>query len=365
MRNERAWFGQLLFYGVVLLVAYLVYLVIQPFLTSLAWAAILAMTFNPLRRRLIGRLSPARAALATTLTACVVIVGPVATVLSLLAADVPEAVEFVQRLPEQATPERIQRVWDLVRERSPVPLPADPTELVRDAAEKVVGFLAPKLGGFVADVAATLGSLFVMLFAMFFMVRDADRFDELIARVLPFPEHESQLLVSETRDMVVASVGAGLTVAFVQGVVGGVTFWALGAGAPLVWGTAIAICSLIPVVGATLVWVPVAIWWLMSGEVARGLILVGVGAGVIGLVDNILRPILLSGRTSVSGLVIFIGLLGGVGAFGFVGLVLGPLVLVIAGTLMTALTRPRHVIIDPAATDTERAEAREVGVTVD
>jgi predicted PurR-regulated permease PerM len=94
------------------------------------------------------------------------------------------------------------------------------------------------------------------------------------------------------------------------------------------------------VVGSTIVWGPVAIWWLLSGEVARGLILLAVGSGGIALVDNVLRPVILSGRTSVSGLVIFFGLLGGVGAFGLVGLVLGPIVLVTAGTLIDALTRP-------------------------
>ena len=100
-------------------------------------------------------------------------------------------------------------------------------------------------------------------------------------------------------------------------------------------------------VGATLVWVPVAAWWLLSGEVMKGLVLIGVGAGVIGMADNVLRPFLLSGRTSVSGLVIFIGLLGGVGAFGFVGLVLGPIVLMSAGSLVEALTRrarPPHQV---------------------
>ncbi len=100
--------------------------------------------------------------------------------------------------------------------------------------------------------------------------------------------------------------------------------------APVVWGVAIAVCSLIPAVGASIVWAPVALFWLLSGDLVRGVGLIVIGAGVIGLVDNVLRPVLLSGRTSVSGLVVFIGLLGGVSAFGFVGLVLGPIVLVIA-----------------------------------
>jgi predicted PurR-regulated permease PerM len=339
MRSNPDRFAELLFYGVVVLVGYLAFTVIQPFLGPLAWAAIFALTLNPVRRRLAARMPPGRAALATTFLAAVLIVGPLATLVSMLASEIPQAVEFLKTLPETATPERVQRLWNVVRERSPVALPADPTMLLSQAAQAAVAFLAPQLGGVVANIAATLGSLFVMLFALFFLLRDGEHIAELVRRLLPFQEEERERLVSETRDLVIASVGAGLTVSAVQGFIGGIAFWTLGAGAPVAWGVAIFLCSLIPVVGATLVWVPVAAWWLLSGEIVRGVALVIVGAGVIGLVDNILRPMLLSGRTSVNGLVVFIGLLGGVSAFGFVGLVLGPVALVIAGTLLDALTR--------------------------
>lgn len=190
-----------------------------------------------------------------------------------------------------------------------------------------------------ADLASMIGSLFVMLFALFFLLRDGDRAGQLIRRLLPFPEAERERLIRTTHDLVIASVGAGLSVAAVQGLVGGLAFWALGVGAPAAWGVAMAVCAVIPVVGTTLIWGPVAIWWLLSGEVMKALVLAGIGIGVIGSVDNLLRPLLLSGRTSVNGLVVFIGLLGGLTAFGFVGLVLGPIVLVTAGTLLDALTR--------------------------
>ena len=211
--------------------------------------------------------------------------------------------------------------------------------MLRRGAQAIAGFLAPRVGGVVANIAGMVGSLFVTLFALFFLMRDGDRVVALIRRILPFPEKERERLMTETQDLVIASVGAGLAVAAVQGTIGGVTFWAMGLPAPVAWGVAIGICSLIPVVGATLVWVPVALWWLLSGAVMKALILTGIGAGVIGMVDNILRPMILSGRASVNGLVVFIGLLGGVGAFGFVGLVLGPIILVTAGTLIDALTR--------------------------
>jgi predicted PurR-regulated permease PerM len=200
-------------------------------------------------------------------------------------------------------------------------------------------FLAPQVGAVVADLFATLGSLFVMLFALFFLLRDGHILGRWVRDLLPVSEQESDRLVTDTRDLVMASVGAGLLVAAAQGAIGGLTYWLLGISAPVVWGVVMAICSLIPVVGSALVWVPTALWLLLSGEVGRGVILIVVGVLGIGMVDNILRPLLLSGRTSASGLVIFLGLLGGVSAFGFIGLVLGPIILVTAGNLLAVFTR--------------------------
>jgi predicted PurR-regulated permease PerM len=220
-----------------------------------------------------------------------------------------------------------------------VALPEDPTQMLSQAAQTVLGFVAPRLGGAVADIAGMLGSLFVMLFALFFLLRDRDRVIDLVRRLLPFPPAERERLIKATHNLVIASVGAGLAVAATQGLLGGIAFWALGLAAPAAWGVAIGICSLVPVVGAALIWVPLAGWWALSGDVLRALILVGVGAGVISMADNVLRPLLLSGRASVNGLVVFIGILGGVSAFGYVGLVLGPVVLALAGTRNEALTR--------------------------
>jgi predicted PurR-regulated permease PerM len=104
-----------------------------------------------------------------------------------------------------------------------------------------------------------------------------------------------------------------------------------------------AMCSLIPLVGAALIWVPTSLWLMFSGEVTRGLILALIGVLGISMADNILRPLLLAGRTSASGLVVFLGILGGAGAFGFIGLVLGPIILVTAGSLLRVFTRPEIV----------------------
>lgn len=337
-RSSRERFAELLFYAAVILVAYLAMVVVWPFLAPLAWAAILAMTLRPTYLKLCIRMSNGNAALAATSLAALLIITPAVFLGSIVVQEIPIALGYLKQL-STTTPGQITRAWALVRQRVPLDLPTDPMSLITDGLQKGAAVLVPQAGSLLADVLAIVGSLLVMLFTLFFLLRDGRIYAEVIRRLLPFNDQESERLIVETRDLVVASVGAGLIVAATQGLIGGLTFWILGIPAPAVWGVVLGICSLLPVIGATIVWVPVAIWLFLSGQVTTAVILTAICAIVLGSADNVLRPILLSGRTSASGLVVFIGLLGGASAFGFVGLVLGPIVLVIAGTLIDALTR--------------------------
>ena len=345
-RSSRERFTELLFYGVLIGMGYLALTTVWPFLTPLAWAAILAMTLRPVYLWFCVRLRNANAALATTVLAGLLIITPAVFLSAVIAQQVPAAIDYVNGL-SATTPQQILRLWANIRARVPMPLPPDPMTLISQGAQTAASYLLGGAGSLVANVVSTLGSLFVMLFALFFLLRDGRNFAALIRGLLPFSEAESDRLITETTELVVASVGSGLIVAFAQGVVGGLSFWMLGLPAPLVWGTVLGICSLLPVVGATIVWVPVAVWLFLAGDVGRAVILTGLCGPVLGSVDNVLRPILLAGRTSASGLVVFIGLLGGVSAFGFVGIVLGPIVLVITGSLIDAMTRRVHAPDEP------------------
>jgi predicted PurR-regulated permease PerM len=343
-------FSHLLFYVLVLVTGYLTYQVLSPFLAPLAWAAVFAMMFHGVHLDLAERIGPNRSALVTTLLAGVLIVAPAVLLVSVLAREVPQAIDYLKQLSVSA-PAQVDRLWDLVRARVPLSLPEEPMVLVREGVQRMLTFVAPAAGGVVADVLATLGSLFVMLFALFFLLRDGATLGRQIRDLLPLAERERERLMSDTRDLVIASVGAALLVALAQGIIAGLAFWGLGFDAPVIWGVATAFCSLIPVVGSALVWVPAALWLLATGEITRAVILIVVGVVGVGMVDNILRPLFLSGRTSASGLVVFLGLLGGAAAFGFIGLVVGPIVLVTAGSLLTAFTRNEApiVVADDAA----------------
>ena len=179
-----------------------------------------------------------------------------------------------------------------------------------------------------------------MLFALFYFLRDGGGVVDAIRALLPFEPARRERIITQTYDLVVATVGSTFAVAITQGALTGLTLGLLGFHATVFWGVITAFLSLLPAVGSGLVWGPAAIYLFATGDVVRGIILVGVGVGVIGMADNVLRPLLLSGRTSMHGLLVFVSLLGGVAAFGFIGLVIGPVIMAAFETLLGARRRP-------------------------
>jgi predicted PurR-regulated permease PerM len=354
---RRRSLGRPILYALILVGIYLAYRILGPFLVAFTWAAIFAILFHRMQVWLVAKMTPNHAAVVTTLVVAALIVAPAGLLIRTVAREVPQVTDHMKQA-SQGAPQRVQRIWDAVRAHSPVALPEDPTELMTNGAQRAAKFLAPHAGAILGDFFATLGNLVAMLFALFFMVRDGDWITGQLRDRLPFSAQESESLLRETRDLVVASVGAGLVVAVAQGILGGLAFWIVGIPAPAFWGVVMGLSSLLPVVGATLVWVPTTIGLLLSGQIGRGVALLLMGTFGISMVDNVLRPLLLTGKTSISGFIIFFGLLGGAAAFGFIGLVVGPIILVITGRLLEALHRsdlldesavPKDVIVPAKA----------------
>lgn len=341
--RERA--AQVVFYGVLLLVGYLVFRIARPFLGPLGWAGVLAVCAHPLHVRLATRLGPSRAALVTTLLVIVWLVVPAWLIGAVLVREGAQAVNALQDTVAAAPPERVVVIWDWLRARLPLISPDRISASLADIGKQVAGFVASGSGAVLGGVAIWLFQLVVSLFALFFFLRDHRAIVRLLRWFLPFDEAQKDQVLRQVQDLVFASVVAGLVIAALQGAIGGIAFWLLGVRAPVVWGTVMAFLSLLPMLGSWLVWGPVAIWLLATGEVARGIILIVVGAGLIGLIDNVLRPMLLSGRSAMNGLVTFVALLGGVAAFGFIGIVLGPVVVAVATALLNAYLRPATAVV--------------------
>jgi predicted PurR-regulated permease PerM len=168
--------------------------------------------------------------------------------------------------------------------------------------------------------------LFVMLYLLFFLLRDGDKLFRIIKDAVPLRAEQQRALFSKFATVIRATVKGTIVVAVLQGALGGLIFWFLGIRAALLWAVLMAFLSLLPAVGAALVWLPVAIYFVVTGAVWQGLVLVAYGVLVIGLVDNLLRPILVGTDTKMPDYVVLISTLGGIEIFGVNGIVLGPLI---------------------------------------
>ena len=162
----------------------------------------------------------------------------------------------------------------------------------------------------------------------------------MLRRLLPFEVPLRERMLAEARQLIYASVSVSLAIAFIQGTVCGVAFALVGIGEPAFWGLVMTFMALLPVIGAWPVWLPAAIWLLATGNIGGGVLLLVLCGGVAGTIDNFLRPALMSGRSGLSGLSVFISVLGGIAAFGMIGLVLGPIIFATASALLDIYTRP-------------------------
>ncbi|NLC71840.1 MAG: AI-2E family transporter [Desulfuromonadaceae bacterium] len=320
------------FLFLLVLVTLLFLFLLKPFWGAIFWAGVIGLIFHPLYRRLLRTFGRRRnlAALAT-LSVCVVI--GVVPMLFVAGSFFQEGAALYQRLQsgDLDLGNRIERI----REAFPA---------AQNLLERVNLDLTPikeRLSGaalsatqFIARNAVQLGqgtvqffvSLALMLYMAFFLLRDGKSLVRLLVRALPLGDERERLLFGKFAEVVRATVKGNLLVATAQGTLGGLIFWLLDIPGALLWGVVMALLSLIPVVGAGLIWGPVAIYLLAIGDWTQGLILFGFGAAVIGLVDNLLRPLLVGRDTKLPDYVVLLSTLGGFVLFGMNGFVIGPLV---------------------------------------
>jgi predicted PurR-regulated permease PerM len=338
--TDRQRVNVLFFYGAVLLVGWLFFRIIEPFLAEIAWAAVLAICFQPAHARLARRFGPSRAALLSTLIVTALLVLPGLLVASALVTEGGHAVNDLQAAVEREGTTRVRGAWEWARLHVPLLPPADEVlARVTESMGSVAAALAARAGNVLKNVVSFLFSLVITLCIIFFFLRDGAALYGVIDRTLPFPADQRRRLVKQTEDLVSASVIATLVIAVIQGSAGGLAFASLGLRSPVVWGVVMGIASFIPLIGTALVWVPAALWLLASGSPVKGIVLVVIGV-LISNVDNVVRPMLLSGKSEMNGLLVFISLMGGVSAFGFIGIVLGPLVAATVVALLDSYTEP-------------------------
>ncbi|MGH9775777.1 MAG: AI-2E family transporter [Candidatus Acidiferrales bacterium] len=346
--------GTALFYGVVALLAYLVYLIFEPFLVPLCWAAVLVVCFYPVFGKLRRRWGKTRAAAACTLGVTILLIVPALLLMIEFVRQGINAAGAVQQILSSGHFERINRYWGWVAAHAPAGSTENLAAIGKQDAERVASALATELGTVLRNVARFLFDLVVTLLAMFYLFRDGDSVLRILRSVLPFEEEHRDRVLGEARDLIHASVISSLAAAAVHGIVGGAAFALVGIGAAVFWGVVMAFCSLLPIVGSGIVWVPAAVILILQGRWGAGIFVLVLCGGVVALTDSIVRPWLISGRAKLSGLLVFVSVLGGIVVFGVLGVVLGPIVVATAASILDIYSQqertslPRHIPGKPA-----------------
>jgi predicted PurR-regulated permease PerM len=350
---DRKLFLTLLAFAGLALLLYLLGAILEPFLVPLAWAGVIAIATFPLYERLLGRLGDreGRTAGVMVLGVALVIIVP-AAVLAFLMAE--EAGRLYRTLNEATAGGGLVDLEGLQRHPAFGPLVRKATEWLGRLGVNLDADLAPAAKGamkFIANFAASavknvllfLLQLFIVVFSLFFLYRDGRRIQRGFWSVLPVEEKEKRALEGIVTRILPSVLTGVLLTALVQGFLGGIGFWISGLPSPFFFGALICVASLLPVVGTMLVWLPGALYLLFQGMTGWGIFLLAWGFLVVGSSDNILRPLLSRKQSGLPVSLLMLGSLGGLFAFGLVGVILGPVVIGISLALFEMYRTPATV----------------------
>ena len=330
--------------------------ILLPYYGAIFWAVILGILFSPLQRHLVVRLGRRRnLAAGTTLLVCLLIaILPVIIISALL---VQEGATLYQRIESG----QFDIAGYLETGKAMLPTFAQNgldnmgmgnLDELRDKIAKWATqgsqFLASQAFYFGQGTFDFLVSFGIMLYMLFFFLREGPELARRVRQSVPLPEDQKRRLQLKFNRVVRATVKGNLLVAITQGALGGLIFWILDIPSSLVWAVLMAFLSLLPAVGAGIVWGPVAAYFLLTGSTWQGIVLTAYGVLVIGLVDNVLRPILVGKDTKMPDYLILISTLGGLAVFGLNGFVIGPLIaaLFVSSWAIFTSTKPQVQLPD-------------------
>ncbi len=324
---------------------YFLYQILSPFLKPILWAILLAMVFYPLSERLQRLLKQREILCATAMTLLVIVVIILPSTLLMLSLG-NEVIGVYHRVQEMIQTGRLQGYMDQIKD---IPFlrwiwgrlqeygnasQVNPTDFLLKNLQYVSTFLFNHTSKIFKGLSTFVISFFFTLLSLYYLFKDGTRLFERLREILPIPPRERDLLILRFKQMVYATIYGGILVAIVQGILGGIIFWVLEISSPVLWGTAMAFLSLIPIGGTALIWGPAALLFFIQGALLKGILLLLLGIFGISMADNFLRPLFISSRTKIHPLLLFFAVLGGIQVFGLIGLVVGPLIATLCLTLI-------------------------------
>ncbi len=315
--------------------------ILFPFFGAVMWGVALAILFTPLYKRLVKKMGGRRniAAIATLSLALIIVIIPLTVItvslvdeVSLVAqrirsGDINFANYFQQVV--DAVPRWVLNLLDRFGLGNLEGLISQVSTRAAQGSQAIASH-AVSIGQNTFDF---LVSFALMLYLLFFLLRDGPELSKVVRNSLPLARPHTHYLLNKFTTVIRATIKGNIAVAAAQGIIGGLAFWFLGVQGSLLWGVLMAFLSLLPAIGAALIWLPVAIYFLATGAIWQGLTLIFIGVFVVGLVDNILRPLLVGKDTQMPDYIVLMSTIGGIALFGINGFVIGP---VIAALFMAA-----------------------------
>lgn len=304
---------------------------VSQFIITLFLAAIFSGILHPVYRRLVkwfnGRKNTA--SFVTLLLTFIVVIGPMIGLASIVASEAYDVTQAVRPWIEQRIQSRNQ--LDTWLAQFPIfeelrPYQAQITEKLAEFAGSIGNFLLNGLGAATAGTATFFFQFFIMLYAMFFLLIDGEKALRKILYYMPLSHADESLMLEKFVSVTLATVKGTILIGAIQGVLFGAAFAFFGIPSATFWGTVMAVLSILPAVGAALVWVPAVIYLFATGENVSATILAGWCGLLVGLIDNFLRPRMVGYETKMSDLMILVSTLGGLALFGIVGFIIGPLI---------------------------------------
>jgi predicted PurR-regulated permease PerM len=341
---NQTWLVTAFFFGLLLVLLYGTFLIISPFLKAITWAAILAVLFYPVYAKLVEVLrgKATFAALVVVICVALLVILPGIELGIFLAEEAVALVQSIRALfSEESTAEWTQRPWiqeiigwwALISFRL-MDLKINWKEALVQGAQVSSGFLVVQVKGVAQNVLMFTVNFIIVLVTLFFFLRDGAGFCDRIRRLLPMDQQHQERLFKNIVDALFAVVHGSLVVAMLQGLLAGLAYWALGVPFAVLWGVVTGFVALLPVGGSTLVSVPASLYLFLEGETIRAIVLLVWCLGIVGTIDNVLKPVLIGNRLGLPVLFLFFGILGGLALFGALGIILGPVLFALLRVLL-------------------------------
>lgn len=315
----------------------------SPFLAPIAWSIVLSITFYPLYRVLLRYVKyPWVSSLITLILIVILIIGPFTYIVTALISEIghlyglieKDWVAWLKKIQEHTL---LSKVYELLGSSSLLQ-EFDLKATVLKELNSLAKNIGERFSAIFKDAIVFIVNLIIMCLTTFYFLKDGVTILNYIKKILPFSEEQDAKLAGQVKDTIIATIYGGVAVAIIQGMLAGAAFLVFGIPSPVFWGTITAVFSLIPMLGTTIVWAPAGAILILTGSYGKGVGLLLFGFFVISTVDNILKPIIIGERTKLPTLLIFFSVLGGIGFFGFIGFILGPLIAALCLSLLEMYT---------------------------